>query len=51
MESTEGHDAIVVSGEKEAIKKALEKIEEIYEELVRYCYNHSFSIYIINFFF
>ena len=40
MESVEGHegslkDAIVVSGEKEAIKKALEKIEEIYEGLVR----------------
>jgi hypothetical protein len=40
-ESAEGHensskDAISISGEKEAVKKALDKIEEIYEGLVRY---------------
>lgn len=39
-ESAEGYecsskDAISISGEKEAVKKALDQIEEIYEGLVR----------------
>jgi len=37
-ESTEGHehskDTIVISGEKDAVKKALDKIYEIYDGLV-----------------